>query len=689
MRAMPVLEWLMNMSNIFVMVSANLMVQSTIIITFGLFVVYALRHKSAAIHSLIFRMFLAAVFLCPLVSLTIDSMGIQTFKLTVPTASLTFTKYDSPQVHSGQADGIGPRHSMSDRPLISSFLERETDIGSPVHPLESLTGINQGNWNGRGSSERGEPWRAIFYMVLTVVWTGFSLFLLIRLAFSYFRILYVRNSAVEAEPGIIAESEIIASELEIDRPAILQSGLVNSPFLTGIFKPAVLLPEGITITREILLHEFAHLVRRDCFWNLLSNLGIVFLPLQPLMKLLNHHLEDSSDYVCDDYVLKHGRNSVSYARQLVSLAENFIPEKHEIMVGVGIISFKSSLLRRVERILEDSRQIIVHTRFEIALMVIMLSLGTAVATGLFGFRENGSFTGVSEAQEGIKISGQVSVTAVPEKQPVPVETSTVADSRNRKTDHEPESAAPVKTAENVTDSTSASRSYKAENSVPEQKKPVIAEKKSPAISPDKRSDLPVPQTAGTPEKNTRVTPNEIQRQTDSKTVSSSPSQPSEKEPKNLYAYSPQTTSEPEKEEVPAVPVTEKTDDEVLLDTLQDLDSCITEGKKLLDTGNYALAEKVFLKASEYKPDDSDLANYLGKAYFGKREYDLARIYFRKAILFNKNNADAYFNLGDILFEQGNLDKAMKQYKIAIKINPAMASRTRPFDLGEAVRRVYK
>ncbi len=145
--------------------------------------------------------------------------------------------------------------------------------------------------------------------------------------------------------------------MNIDNPVILKSSLIKSPFLTGFFKPVILLPKGINTTREILLHELAHLVRRDTLWNLLSYLGIALLPLQPLMRILCRRIEDTSDYVCDDYVVKHSDNSLSYAKQLFNLAEHFQPVRAEMATGVGIVSNKSSLRMRVERILEDSRLI--------------------------------------------------------------------------------------------------------------------------------------------------------------------------------------------------------------------------------------------------------------------------------------------------------------------------------------------
>ena len=83
----PLPEWLFNISNYAVLVGANLIVQSTIILIMGLCAACALRNKGAAVQSLIFRIFLVAVLVCPVVLIFIDIKGLSVVTYTIPMES--------------------------------------------------------------------------------------------------------------------------------------------------------------------------------------------------------------------------------------------------------------------------------------------------------------------------------------------------------------------------------------------------------------------------------------------------------------------------------------------------------------------------------------------------------------------------------------------------------------------------
>ena len=80
----PFPEWLFNISNYAVLIGANLIVQSTIILILGLCAVYALRNRGAAVQSLILRVFLVAVLVCPVVLIFIDIKGLSVITYTIP-----------------------------------------------------------------------------------------------------------------------------------------------------------------------------------------------------------------------------------------------------------------------------------------------------------------------------------------------------------------------------------------------------------------------------------------------------------------------------------------------------------------------------------------------------------------------------------------------------------------------------
>ena len=91
MLEIPFLDWLLNISNNAVMIGVTFMVQSTIILIAGLCTVHVMRQRGAAVQSLILRVFLCAVFLCPLLSIFIHEAGF---------SRLTFNQKNSPMLAS-------------------------------------------------------------------------------------------------------------------------------------------------------------------------------------------------------------------------------------------------------------------------------------------------------------------------------------------------------------------------------------------------------------------------------------------------------------------------------------------------------------------------------------------------------------------------------------------------------------
>ena len=148
------------------------------------------------------------------------------------------------------------------------------------------------------------------------------------------------------------------SGIGVPPPVVLRSPFTTSAALVGLVWPAILLPEeenaAASTRREILVHELAHLARRDPWWKLLGRVGTALLFFQPLLWLLGRRMAVAAEEVCDDYVLDFGCDRRGYARQLVEVAQRYQPAQ---AVGVGMISLRSWVGRRVVRILDSSRQL--------------------------------------------------------------------------------------------------------------------------------------------------------------------------------------------------------------------------------------------------------------------------------------------------------------------------------------------
>ena len=87
-----------------------------------------------------------------------------------------------------------------------------------------------------------------------------------------------------------------------------------------------------------------------------------------------------------------------------------------------------------------------------------------------------------------------------------------------------------------------------------------------------------------------------------------------------------------------------------------------EGTANLINKKYTEALKNLLNANELEPNNSEIINNLGMAYYFKGQRDLAIQHLNRAIELNKKNADARSNLATIYYHEGNIKKAEKFYK---------------------------
>ena len=219
---------------------------------------------------------------------------------------------------------------------------------------------------------------------LVAVWLAGTFVLLIRLAQSALSLRRLTQQAVPAAESEQALADRLASEFGARAVPVRRSPLVPSPCLAGMLRPTILLPDAETLAsselRDVLAHELAHVRRRDLAWTWVRELAIACLWPQPMVWWLARRLEQSAEDVCDDLVLAGGGNRGVYAGQLLSLADSAaIPP---LAVGCGIVSLKSALRHRVERIVDRDRTLSTRAGRVAIAGSLVVALLTATTVGL-------------------------------------------------------------------------------------------------------------------------------------------------------------------------------------------------------------------------------------------------------------------------------------------------------------------
>ncbi len=111
--------------------------------------------------------------------------------------------------------------------------------------------------------------------------------------------------------------------------AILESGEVRVPLAWGFLHPVILVPlEAASWSaarrRLVLLHEIAHVRRRDCLIQAVTHTACCLHWFNPLAWMAARRTALERERACDDVVLKAGMPPPDYAAELVSLTRALV-----------------------------------------------------------------------------------------------------------------------------------------------------------------------------------------------------------------------------------------------------------------------------------------------------------------------------------------------------------------------------
>lgn len=143
------------------------------------------------------------------------------------------------------------------------------------------------------------------------------------------------------------------------RVRLVSSARVASPATWGVRSPVLLLPESSaewTAERRdaVLLHELAHVRRRDCATQLAAELARAVYWFNPLAWVAAGALRTEREHAADDCVLGAGVRASEYASLLVDVAR-VAPAPLPIPAASFASARRSHLERRVRSILDPSR----------------------------------------------------------------------------------------------------------------------------------------------------------------------------------------------------------------------------------------------------------------------------------------------------------------------------------------------
>lgn len=235
---------------------------------------------------------------------------------------------------------------------------------------------------------------------IEILWALLSVMMLARLAVGYRSLRRLKSDATAAPDCWQSRLRRLCAANGVRRQTrLLISSHVAGPLSLGFIDPAILIPRAFldalsdSELEHILLHELAHLRRRDDWTNLAQRFIEAVLPIQPAVYWISHRMSLEREMACDDWVIAATGTAKPYAASLTKAAELSQFGTAGILAA-GAAGNRSQLFRRVHHMLDRTR----NAAPKLVLGPLAAVVATVVGVDLFG--RAGSANGRVRADSG-------------------------------------------------------------------------------------------------------------------------------------------------------------------------------------------------------------------------------------------------------------------------------------------------
>jgi beta-lactamase regulating signal transducer with metallopeptidase domain len=194
------------------------------------------------------------------------------------------------------------------------------------------------------------------------VWASIAGVALLRVVVGLFQLRKLRRSCSIIDVATLDTElrETLLAFQSVRSVTLRRSDHLRVPTAIGFLKPAVVIPTwalhelSTAELNSILIHELAHLRRRDDWTNLAQQILKALLFFHPAVWWIQNQLALEREMACDDAVLAETTNPRGYAQCLISVAEKSFMRRG-VALAQAIVNRMRQTSLRVSRILDVNR----------------------------------------------------------------------------------------------------------------------------------------------------------------------------------------------------------------------------------------------------------------------------------------------------------------------------------------------
>ncbi|MEX2285133.1 MAG: M56 family metallopeptidase [Gemmatimonadota bacterium] len=198
-------------------------------------------------------------------------------------------------------------------------------------------------------------------MVLVLVWLLGITLTLGSLGLSWLRVRGMQSVAQPMRAGTFVDAVArAAARLGMKEPPRVFVGDEHMmPMVWGLFRPVLLLPASAALwprarLEAVILHELAHIRRRDALTQFIAEIARAIYWFNPLVWLAARRLYLEREHACDDIVLNSGTRASEYAGELLDLVKSLRTTRATAMAAIAMAR-PSQLKVRLHAVLDDAR----------------------------------------------------------------------------------------------------------------------------------------------------------------------------------------------------------------------------------------------------------------------------------------------------------------------------------------------
>lgn len=278
--------------------------QSTVLALVVYVAAALLRRSSPAVRYWLWQIVAIKLLLVPLWTFAVPAEWL-------PQSWRTALTQGSPAIVTARAEIEAiPTAPQSNEPTISGENEPALSIAEP-HTVASVSTATKG----------ALTWTAW----LMIGWIAVVAAQVVLLIVQRVRLSRLLSTCAPAPDGVRAVVADCAASLKLARvPDTLISELDCSPFVCGVWRPVVVLPralESLLADGEILpvlMHELAHIQRRDLLWNWIPQLAQMLYFFHPIAHWASFRIRLEGELACDGLAMSTtNKGAREYAELLV------------------------------------------------------------------------------------------------------------------------------------------------------------------------------------------------------------------------------------------------------------------------------------------------------------------------------------------------------------------------------------